>query len=177
MRVHRSLLALAPLSLLAACASDPKPAPVAAGSPAPAHEANAKTPSTMDDLAKVTADDCRAWAETFKDRVREANERRIKECDAELVKSGGAPAQTSPKDLEAANAEADRLYSLIVDQCAVQAGATFSRTDSACYLGSKRMEDWPTCRFKSQFFGEYAQVAKNHQKLFDLRCRDLSSKT
>ncbi len=182
MRVLRSLSAVRRLPLLAglpllavACASDPKPEPVAAGKPDPAHEAKAS--KAAEDLAKVTADDCRAWADRFRDRVREANERRIKECDAQLLKSGGTPAATSENDLAAANAEADRLHSLIVDQCGAQAGASFSRSDSACYLGSARMEDWMTCRFKSQFFGEYAQVAHNHKKLFDARCRDLSSKT
>lgn len=146
---------------LAGCMADPPPV---AAHPA---QKEASAPSSEERLAVLTEHDCSQWADHFSARLRDATQRRVAECDA---KAGG-PIETDAKDLEVADAEAERLHALIVDQCSQQAGAKYPKKDAACYMGAKKMEDWTSCKFESAFFVDYAVVAKNHRKLFDERCR------
>ncbi|MGZ3417893.1 MAG: hypothetical protein ACXVEF_06140 [Polyangiales bacterium] len=149
------------------CMADPPP--VASHAAAPAKPAAAEP---LDELAKLTADDCRAWADHFSARLKDATQRRVAECDA---KAGG-PVASDAQDLAVADAEANRLHDVIVDQCSQQVGAKYPRKDAVCYLGAKKMEDWTSCKFESAFFVDYATVAKNHKKTFDERCRRVLEK-
>lgn len=160
------------LSLGLGCA-DPKPPTD------PGRETSAKPaaqPGTAAELAVLTDTDCRKWADHFAARLREATRRRIAECDIRLTAAGGTPIPSDAKDVEITDAEADRLHGLIVDQCGQQAGAAYPKADAQCYLGSKTMEGWQDCHFQSMFFADYKAVAKNHQKMFEDRCRSALDK-
>lgn len=154
-------LILSALSLVA-CADPP------AASAPPKSSAAAATQN--DRYAELSADDCERWADHFSSRLREATKRRIDECSAKVRAAGGTPINDG-KDLDETNKEGDRLHALIMDQCGQQVGAAYVRTDAACYLGAKKMEDWKSCPFQSMFFSDYKAVAKNHEKMFDDRCK------
>ena len=156
------ILSAVGLSLSLGCA-DP-PAPVAPTKTAQKSE-------SVDRYAELSADDCEKWANHFAARLREATKRRIDECASKVKAAGGSPANDA-KDLDETNKEADRLHALIMDQCGQQVGAAYVRADATCYLGAKKMEDWKTCPFQSMFFSDYKAVAKNHEKMFDERCRN-----
>jgi hypothetical protein len=147
---------------LAGCMADPPPA-ASSG----AKEMRAAPTQADEPFAILTEKDCNRWADHFSTRLKDATERRVAECDA---KAGG-PIETDAQDLEVAGKEASRLHALIVDQCSQQAGAKYPKKDAACFVGSKKMEEWASCNFESAFFSDYATVAKNHKKLFDERCR------
>jgi hypothetical protein len=147
---------------LVACADPPAPA-------APSSKAATNKPAE-DRYAELTANDCEKWADHFSNRLREATKRRIDECSDKVRAAGGVPS-SDPKDLEETNKEADRLHGLIIEQCGQQVGAAYVRADAACYMGAKKMEDWKACPFESMFFADYKSVAKNHEKMFDERCR------
>lgn len=121
--------------------------------------------------AELAPADCEKWADHFAARLREATRRRIDECATKLKAAGGKPSPADAKDLEMTNQEADRLHALIMDQCGQQVGASYVRSDAACYMDAKKMEDWKSCKFESMFFADYKAVAKNHEKMFDDRCR------
>jgi hypothetical protein len=151
------------LSVLAGCADPPAPA-------APtANKAEAKP--TAERYAELGSDDCEKWADHFSARLREATKRKIDECDQKLKSVGAGPSAADAADLEATNKEADRLHALIMEQCGQQVGAKYVRSDAACYMSAKKMEDWKSCNFESMFFSDYKAVAKNHEKLFDDRCK------
>lgn len=160
--VMRALLLPALLSVIAGCADPPAPAAPTASRVTPAPEAR---------YADLAPEDCEQWADHFAARLREATKRRIDECDERLKAVGAGPSPADKADLEATNKEADRLHALIIEQCSQQVGAKYVRSDAACYLGAKRMEDWKSCPFESMFFSDYKAVAKNHEKLFEDRCK------
>ena len=164
----RSLLAQAiALTALAAGCADP-PVPAAPTST----KTEAKTVSSTERYAELGSDDCEQWADHFATRLREATKRRIDECASKLKSVGATPISNDAADLEATNQEADRLHALIMEQCGQQVGAKYVRADAACYLGAKKMEDWKSCPFESMFFSDYKAVAKNHEKMFEDRCKN-----
>lgn len=138
--------------------------------PAPSAPSAKTTQPSEDRYAELTASDCEKWADNFSARLREATKRRIDECSDKVRAAGGTPVNDD-KDLEVTNNEADRLHALIIEQCGQQVGAAYVRSDAACYMSAKKMEDWKTCPFQSMFFSDYKAVAKNHEKMFDDRCK------
>ncbi|MBI2388326.1 MAG: hypothetical protein HYV09_01805 [Deltaproteobacteria bacterium] len=162
-------LPLLSFALLAACADPPPPKqPTKAEQPAPKEEAA---------FAAVTPADCRAWADHFESRLKEANRRRIDECAKKITAAGGTPIATDEKDRQDADAEAERLHALIVEQCTQQVGAMYPRADAQCYVQSKTLEAWKSCPFQSMFFADYKSVARNHAQMFDDRCKTALDKT
>ncbi len=159
----RALILPTLLSVLAGCADPPAPAAPSASKSVP--------PASAARYAELAPADCERWADHFAARLREATRRRIDECDEKLKAIGAGPSPADKGDLEATNQEADRLHALIIEQCSQQVGAKYVRSDAACYLGAKKMEDWKSCPFESMFFSDYKAVAKNHEKLFEDRCR------
>lgn len=147
-----------------ACMSDPPPE-------SPQKAAQTETKKTPDGFADLTNEDCRAWADRFETRVNEATHRRIAECAKQTGKS--TPEDTA--DEKQIAKETERLHELILDQCGQQVGAAYPRADAECYMGAKKLEEWPGCHFKSAFFADYGSVAKNHAKMFDERCRRIAS--
>jgi hypothetical protein len=137
---------------------------------APSASAANKPPPSEARYAELGPEECQAWADQFSTRLKEATKRRIDECSARVKAAGGTPA-SDEKDLVETNAEADRLRALIVDQCGQQLGASYVRADAQCYMSAKKMEDWKSCDFQSMFFADYKSVAKNHEQMFDDRCR------
>lgn len=163
--VMRALILPATLLFLSlGCADPPTPA-------SPTKSTANKPVSAEDRYAELSADDCEKWADHFSTRLREATKRRIDECSTRVKAAGGNPVSDA-KDLAETNKEADRLHALIMDQCGQQVGAAYVRADASCYLGAKKMEDWKTCPFQSMFFSDYKAVAKNHEKMFDDRCKN-----
>lgn len=159
-------LPLLAFSLLTACADPPPPA---APRPAAAeHQTKAPPPPRY---AELTTADCQTWADNFATKLKDATKRRIDECSAKVKAAGGTPSPDSAKDLDATNAEADRLHAVILDQCGQQVGAMYNVGDAACFMDAKKMEDWRQCPFQSMFFSDYKAVARNHQKMFDDRCQ------
>lgn len=161
----RSLLAPALVVIFAFGCADPQPAAE------PPRTASAAPAKDEPELAKVTEADCVRWADHFQSRLREATRRRMDECDQRLLAAGRKPIATNAKDLQVTDAEAERLRGLIVEQCGQQVGAAYPKADAQCYLAQKTMEGWKQCSFRSMFFADYKAVAKNHQQMFDDRCK------
>ncbi len=173
--MRASVLPLLAFSVLTACADPPPPAAPKAQGPA---AAPAKAENKEDRYGELTADDCRAWADNFGTRLKEANRRRIDECTTKVKAAGGTPSvENNAKDLAGADAETDRFRAMILDQCGQQLGALYVKADAACYMASKKVEEWRDCPFQSMFFSDYKAVARNHQKMFDDRCQSELNKT